>query len=341
MPKADLVLEGGGVKGTGLLGAVTAMAGLKRTRTSFSALPGTSAGAIVASFLAAGFSVDELKQIMLEEDFSTFEDESTLFKHFKLLGEGIGLLFHGGLFVGDVLHSWITETLAKRNVHTWKDLARDDALLPPEQRYKLVVVVSDVSRGRELRLPWDYKNQLGLDPDTQPVADAIRASASIPVFFRPLHLRASRDNSAGKGYVLCTDGGMLSNYPIDIFDRVNNPRWPTLGVKLSAREQMSQAHWSPNANPVDLARSLLTTTLNARDSLHVDDPYYASRTVFVDTTGYSSTDFHLTNDAKLKLFDNGVAAAQEFLKDWNWDTWRADNPARAPRPEFQAKPPSQ
>jgi hypothetical protein len=83
-------------------------------------------------------------------------------------------------------------------------------------------VISDVSRGRELRLPWDYKTQLGLDPDTQPVADG-RARFSIPFFFRSLHLRADRGSTAGTGYVLGTDGGMLSNYPIDIFDGVNNP----------------------------------------------------------------------------------------------------------------------
>ena len=303
-------------------------------------MPGRLQDAIVASFLAAGFSVDELKNIMLEEDFSTFEDESTLFKHFKLLGEGIGLLFHEGLFVGDVLHSWIAETLAKRNVHTWKDLARPDDLLPPEQRYKLVVVVSDVSRGRELRLPWDYKTQLGLDPDTQPVADAVRASASIPFFFRPLHLRAEpRSTRRARAMCCAPTAGCCRTTRSTSSTASTIPGGPPSGSNCPREEQISQAHWSPNANPIDLARSLLSTMMNAHDSLHVDDPYYADRTVFVDTTGYSGTNFHLTNDAKLKLFDNGMTAGQEFLKNWNWDTWRAANPARAPRPEFQAKPP--
>ena len=134
---------------------------------------------------------------------------------------------------------------------------------------------------------------------------------------------------------------MLSNYPIDIFDRVNNPRWPTLGVKLSAKEQISQAHWSPNAYAIDLARSLLSTMMNAHDSLHVDDPYYADRTVFVDTTGFSGTNFHLSDDDKKTLFDNGMTAGEKFLKNWDWDAWRAANPARAPRPEFKAVPPQE
>jgi len=103
-------------------------------------------------------------------------------------------------------------------------------------------VVSEVSRGLELCLPWDFADVLGVDPDTQLVADALRASASIPFFFRPFHMQAAKTHSDGHGFVLCTDGGMLSNYPIDLFDRAENPRWPTLGVKLSAREQITTAY---------------------------------------------------------------------------------------------------
>jgi hypothetical protein len=46
-------------------------------------------------------------------------------------------VIHEGLFVGGVLHTWIVEILTKHNVHTWKDLARPDPLLPSEQQYKL------------------------------------------------------------------------------------------------------------------------------------------------------------------------------------------------------------
>jgi len=65
------------------------------------------------------------------------------------------MLAHEGLYRGDVLHAWITEQLAARDVHTWGDLKEHDpgSALPQEQRYKLVVVVSDVTRGRMLRLP--------------------------------------------------------------------------------------------------------------------------------------------------------------------------------------------
>jgi NTE family protein len=331
MPKADLVLEGGGVKGTGLVGALTALVN-RPDPYEFYRIAGTSAGAIVASFLAAGISPAELKTIMTDLDFSEFEDESGVLKHLKLFGEGFGLLFHEGLFAGDFMHSWVARTLASKGVTTWKDLKIDDDTLPENERYKLVVVVSDVSRGLELRLPWDFQDVLGIDPDTQLVADAVRASASIPFFFRGFHLPASKTHSDGNGYVLCTDGGMLSNYPIDIFDKAENARWPTLGVKLSARAQITAANWSPNSNGLELAKALVGTMADAHDQLHVGDPYYSSRTIFVDTTGFSSTNFHLTDADKSTLFDHGVAAGTSFLQTWNYETWRAQYPGRAPRP---------
>lgn len=326
MADADLVLEGGGVKGTGLVGAVSALAGYEDGYV-FHRVAGTSAGAIVAAMLAAGLSVGELTQIMIDLDFSQFEDESPVFKHFRRFGEGFGLIFHEGMFRGDFLHSWISSTLADHGVRTWGDLKNVDpnSSLPESEQYKLVVIVSDVSRGRMLRLPWDYQKLCGVPPDDQLVADAVRASASIPFFFRPFHLKADPAVTQGHGEILCTDGGMLSNYPIDIFDRTDGraPRWPTLGVKLSAAKQIEDANWEPNPGPLELAKSLIATMASARDQLHIANEEYTSRTIFVDTTGFKSTDFHLGNAAKKTLFDNGRSAATKFLGTWNWTEWKA------------------
>lgn len=326
MADADLVLEGGGVKGAGLVGALSVLTGAADPYT-FHRIAGTSAGAIVASLLAAGYGPDELKQVMTELDFSQFEDESSVFKHFKRLGEGFGLIFEEGLFRGDFLHSWIAGKLAAKGIYTWGQLKDLDpkSSLPPERQYKLVVVVSDVSRGRELRLPWDYQSLCGVSPDDQPVADAVRASASIPFFFRPFRMHADKAITGGHSEILCTDGGMLSNYPIDIFDRTDakEPRWPTLGVKLSARQQAISPGWQPNPGPVELAKSLISTMTNAHDQMYVSDPSFSSRTIFVDTTGYKATDFHLTDADKTTLFDNGTAAGTAFLSSWDWSAWKA------------------
>lgn len=326
MADADLVLEGGGVKGTGLVGAITALCDAAEPY-KFHRVAGTSAGAIVASMLAAGYTAAEMKKIMTDLDFAQFEDNPGLFaRTLPQATEGVNLILHEGLFAGEFLHEWITQTLAARNVRTWGDLRDDDpaSSLPPEERYKLVVIVSDVSRGRMLRLPWDYQAQLGLDPDVQPVADAVRSSAGIPFFFRPFHMAANPAFAHGHDTILCTDGGMLSNFPVAIFDRTDGapPRWPTFGVKLSARLTPAQGGWNPDAGPIQLAKSLISTMAKAHDHVFVDQPSVAARTIFVDTTGYSSTDFHLSDQDKQTLYDHGMKAGKKFLAKWDWVKWQ-------------------
>ena len=60
----DLVLEGGGAKGLAFVGAMEVF---ERAGYTFDRVVGTSAGAIMASFLAAGYSADEMKAAMLEQ----------------------------------------------------------------------------------------------------------------------------------------------------------------------------------------------------------------------------------------------------------------------------------
>jgi NTE family protein len=176
-----------------------------------------------------------------------------------------------------------------------------------------------------LRLPWDYRALLGVDPDTQPVADAVRSSAGIPFFFRPFHMKADDTVTHGHGEILCTDGGMLSNFPVGIFDRTDGkaPRWPTFGIKLSGRQSVEQAGWDQDADSIQLAKSLVGTMQNAHDQVFVDDPSVSSRTIFVDTTGYNATNFHLTSADKQKLFQNGLGAGQKFLGTWDWPKWQS------------------
>jgi hypothetical protein len=40
--------------------------------------------------------------------------------------------------------------------------------------------------------------------------------------------------------------------------------------------------------------------------------------------------FHLKPEDKMTLFDNGHTTASQFLSAWNYDKWRAANPAQLP-----------
>jgi NTE family protein len=65
------VFEGGGVRGTALVGAVAAA---EEQQITYRAVAGTSAGSIVASFIAAGYETDQMRTVLTETDFKQFQD---------------------------------------------------------------------------------------------------------------------------------------------------------------------------------------------------------------------------------------------------------------------------
>ncbi len=232
---ADVVLEGGGVKGIGLVGALSVLMDAGYT---FPRIAGTSAGAIVGALLASDTPPARMRSIMASTDYRLFQDESWLDK--LPGGKLISLLVDDGIYEGEYFKSWLDEMLGDVDTFDRLALPEDpDSSLPPGQRYRLVVNVSDVSLGRLVRFPWDYQRVYGLEPGQQRIADAVRASMSIPFFFEPVHLEYERTQagSTKTARSVLVDGGMLSNFPIDIFDRRDGgtPRWPTFGIKLSSR----------------------------------------------------------------------------------------------------------
>ena len=69
--KLDAVFEGGGVRGIGLVGAISVA---EAAGYQFENVAGTSAGAIVATLLACGYNAAELKQTIGEIDFRSLTD---------------------------------------------------------------------------------------------------------------------------------------------------------------------------------------------------------------------------------------------------------------------------
>lgn len=315
--RADLVLEGGGVKGIALVGAISA---LHEAGYTFERIGGTSAGAIAGSLVAAGATPDQLDRMLRTVDYGRFTDLGLL-DRFGPLGIGLSLLLEKGIFEGDALREWLRERLEALGVRTFGDLRRRDegSALAPERRYRLVAMVADVSRGRLVRLPWDYPDY-GLDPDDQLVCDAVFASAAIPLFYEPVRLE-HRDGV--RSYLV--DGGLLSNFPIGVFDRDDGlpPRWPTIGIKLSARPDAAVQVQHDVRGPVSYLRAIISTAMTAHDQKHLDDPCAVRRTVFVDATGVNPLDFALTPAMRDDLYRRGRAAAKRWLETWDFDDYKA------------------
>jgi NTE family protein len=320
--EADLVLEGGGVKGIALVGAVTV---LEERGYRFHRIAGTSAGAIVGALLAAGVRASELQRVVAGIDYRRFRDARGVAR-FGVPGQLLSLLLHSGIYHSGELADWLRATLEAHDVRTFADLRVDDpeSSLPAEEAHRLVVTASDLSHGALRRLPWDY-DRYGKDPDEVHVVEAVRASMSIPYFFRPVKVR----DRLAKADTWLVDGGILSNFPIDVFDRRDGtlPRWPTLGVKLSARPDALQGVRNTITGPLTMTRAMLDTMGGFHDRGHLDDPDVLARTIFVDTGKVRTTDFDLDEATQRWLFDRGRLAAERFLDGhddqpaWDFDAY--------------------
>src|SRR5919112_859863 len=90
-----------------------------------------------------------------------------------------------------------------------------------------IIATLDLPAERLLVLPRDA-HWLGIeDPDELSVALAVRMSMSIPLIFEPVSFREPK---TGREHLL-VDGGMLSNFPVWLFD-AEEPLWPTIGLKF-------------------------------------------------------------------------------------------------------------
>ncbi|MGI9126231.1 MAG: patatin-like phospholipase family protein [Mycobacterium sp.] len=317
----DLVLSGGGVKGVGLVGAVVRLMedGYRARRVA-----GSSAGSIVGAVVAAAARSDDLgpgdiRDLALSIDYGKFLDAGPI-ERVPLLGPAWAILEGKGVYKGDYAHDFVAEQLNGLGVQTFGDLRLDDDQLPEERRYRLVVTATDVTRGQLVRLPWDYRSVYGLDPDEQPVADAVRASMSIPFLFRPVTLTSA----AGLESTL-VDGGLLSNYPIDSLDRQDGkpPRWPTLGVTLLPNLPAGNDKVIPGLAPLrffsgpHLLEQVLTTLLVGRDQAYLNEPWVSARTIRVDSTDVGVVDFGITRKEIDALYIKGYDAATKFLTGWD------------------------
>jgi NTE family protein len=331
---ADLVFEGGGVKGIGLAGAYRE---LSDAGYEPGCVAGTSAGAITAALVAAGYTGAELEEIVLHQmDFTKFEDGSFLGR-FGPGGDAAQFFKYRGMHTGDYFLGWITELLAAKGKTTFGDL-KDTTAQAPARTYKLRVIASDLSARSMLVLPDDAQH-LGLDPDELRIAEAVRMSMSIPVFFEPVHVADHE----------IVDGGLLSNFPVWLFDCPPGtpPAFPTFGMLLVAPGQAAPllpAAQAPGQVPkigsdIDFLKAIAETMMEAHDRFYVDQANYA-RTIPIPTLGVQTTEFNISSDRAQALFSSGKDAAGKFLASWDFEQYkqRFRNGTSTARRETVARP---
>lgn len=244
MAQFDVVFEGGGAKGSAFVGAFTA---LKAAGHSTRRLIGTSAGAITATLLAAGYSAEEMLAAVNEKlngkpRFATFMDhpKASDFSQeqrdasdtmrvlqtvrlpviagrelLKLLLDTplyptlFSIVECGGVFAGNAFLAWLTEKLAAKGV------AATDTFTTFFDRKKvdLSVVASDTTDMEMLVL------NRRTAPNV-PITWAVRMSMSIPLIWREVVWQDAWGLYRGRKKTgnIIVDGGVLSNFPIRLIN---------------------------------------------------------------------------------------------------------------------------
>ena len=294
----NLAFKGGGVKGIAFVGALRELEKADHL-LNIKRVGGTSAGALVAAMYALDYTIDEIEKLMHGLNFRSFED------HFN----PIRIVTHYGLYEGDYILDFAHNLLLNCNKGlpakaTFNDLriagCRDLYVFATNLNAHCVVEFSAD------KTPHAF------------VAEAIRASMSIPLFFKAWQFSNGIPDSH-----IYVDGGLLFNYPISFFD---SPRFTSVVNELNP-ETIGLFLQSPPADQTNdelkfdtvlhYTRHLFETLLDSQDQSFNEDGVQLSRSVIINDLGIPATKFNLNADDMKALVDSGAKGALSFIETYN------------------------
>ena len=300
MVKIDAVFQGGGIKGIAFVGAINCM---EDKGYKWEKLAGTSAGSIIAALLSVGYSGKELKEIMSQCNYKKFYDKGIMQK-IPWINNPLSLIKDNGVYSGDPIENWLNGLFQKKNKTKFKHLMSNGVI-------KLKIIASDITKKKIMILPDDLKNY-GIDPMEFNIARAVRMSISIPFFFKPVKLKYKTSTS----YVV--DGGLLSNFPVWLFDVDKIPRWPTFGFRF-INDTISKTAQGKHGL-FSFSMDIISTILEKDEEIYLQDKN-SVRTVNINTYGIESTDFNISEKLYEKLYFSGYNETEKFLSNWNFNDY--------------------
>ena len=323
----NLVFEGGGVKGIAYIGALDVLND-REIIPGVQRIGGTSAGAINAILLGLGFTSKETKDILWSLDFNDFMDDS-----WGIVRDTKRLVERFGWYKGDFFRDWIGKLIKEKTGNSESTFADIEAMKDRKDFKSLYFMGTNLSTHFSEIFSAEHT------PRTC-IADAVRISMSIPLFF------AAKRSVRGDVYV---DGGLLDNYPVKLFDRkkyLNSENYTetryynkinsrimaserpisryvynkeTLGFRLDTKGEISvfRDHAEPAHKEIgdffDYSWALIHTVLEAQQSTHLHSDDWA-RTIYIDTKGVSTTDFNLSDAKKKALVKSGRVNARSYFE---------------------------
>lgn len=195
---------------------------------------------------------------------------------------------------------------------------------------QIVIVSADITNEIKVEFPAMHAMYWGNDYSISP-AMYVRASMSIPFFFKPLkvafaagqleqiqqewynRMNLRKEFSTENNYSLFVDGGLISNFPVNVFynPEIPVPAKPTIGVKL---EYEDDAAYKNIKSELALAGSMVSTMRYFYDRDFINKHNMYKKTVrSIDTGNINWLNFSLSPKEKIELFFRGALTAVIFL----------------------------
>ena len=229
---------------------------------------------------------------------------------------------HRGIFSGEILRKQFVKWIKAKGLPAYLTFAQLHELTQSDKKYKdLYVSVYDVSRLCTQVISYEndaYSNVV--------IADAVRCSMGIQLFFQPHQLYVSnhgvdRVPHQAKGFYF--DGGSLDNYLLSYFDKKKYVIPGYLGDEAITNSYALGFRLleAPKAQTPDKSRSMIEFLKDVIYSVFVftkqesdfrNRPDLISRTVGIHTGDITAIEFNISPERKQSLIISGQQAAIEF-----------------------------
>lgn len=281
--KVGLVFSGGGAKGLSHIGTLKA---LEENHIPIDYITGTSMGGIVGAMYAAGYSPKRIEEIALSKDFQNWVNgryTSDYTYYFQKNAPNASMLtakvaidtgFHFSFrsnIINDIPLNFAFLELFSQASAVSKD--NFDHLFVP---YRCMVA--------------DVLSQKSITVGKGNLAEAVRATMTVPIIYRPIKLD-------GK-YVF--DGGLYNNFPADVMEKEFKPDY-VIGINVSSK---TYNEYPKNIDDRLMNRFLVYMFLSKSDSTMI-----GKNGVYIqpDLGDYSVTNFAPVEDLIKKGYDATMA----------------------------------
>jgi len=204
----NLVFEGGGIRGLAYPGALKVLEE-KGVIKNIERVAGTSAGAITALMLGLGYNSHEIDSIIYTLKIQKFNDGKSIFGKLRRIKKEYGI------FKGDKFEKWLGEIIKNKTGNTNTTFSQLHQLHINNNVFKDVYCTgTNISLQKLSIFSW-------LNTPAMQLKTAVHISSCIPVYFKPVALDSMWNEVSIKSeikYDLYVDGGMMNNYPINMFD---------------------------------------------------------------------------------------------------------------------------